>query len=183
MSNSFYTDNELKDIGFKEVGKNVLISRKASIYGSQHISIGDNTRIDDFCILSGNISIGSNVHISAYCALYGAKAGIILKDYSGLSARCTLYAETDDFDGTALVGPMVEIQHRKLIVGCIEIEKYVQVGAGCVILPKVNIGEGASIGSMSLINKSLEPWSIYIGIPARKLRDRSKDLLKHIDQK
>ena len=53
--NSFYTENELKQIGFKRIGENVLISRKASIYQPELIEIGNNVRIDDFCILSGNI--------------------------------------------------------------------------------------------------------------------------------
>lgn len=45
---SFLSENELKAIGFKCYGSNVLISRKASIYGAANISIGDNVRIDDF---------------------------------------------------------------------------------------------------------------------------------------
>ncbi|MDR2409353.1 MAG: acyltransferase, partial [Bacteroidales bacterium] len=53
--NSFFSKEELKDIGFKSVGDNVLISRKASFYSVSNISIGSNVRIDDFCILSGNI--------------------------------------------------------------------------------------------------------------------------------
>lgn len=68
---SFYSRSELEHIGFATIGKNVLLSRKASIYSPAMISIGDNVRIDDFCILSGCIGIGSQVHISAYVALYG----------------------------------------------------------------------------------------------------------------
>ena len=54
---SFYDEQELQQIGFKSIGKNVLISRKTSIYGAQNITIGNNVRIDDFCVLSGNIKI------------------------------------------------------------------------------------------------------------------------------
>ena len=55
--NSFYTVEELGKIGFKKLGKNVLISKKSSIYTPENISIGDNVRIDDFTILSGTIEI------------------------------------------------------------------------------------------------------------------------------
>ena len=79
MQTSFYSECELQEIGFLSVGKNVLISRKCSIYSPEKISIGNNVRIDDFCILSGSIKLNSNIHISAYCALYGAK-GIELMD-------------------------------------------------------------------------------------------------------
>ena len=56
--NSFYSQEELMKIGFLSVGKNVLISKKASIYNPSVISIGNNVRIDDFCILSGKVTIG-----------------------------------------------------------------------------------------------------------------------------
>ena len=55
--NNFYDAQELKEFGFAKVGINVLISRKASIYGAKNMSIGSNVRIDDFCILSGKITI------------------------------------------------------------------------------------------------------------------------------
>ena len=71
MKTSFYTDEELKEIGFKSYGKNVLLSRKTSIYGANNISIGNNVRIDDFCILSGNITLGNYIHIASACLLFG----------------------------------------------------------------------------------------------------------------
>lgn len=82
MKTSFYSEEELKEIGLKSYGKNVLISRNATIYGADKISIGDNVRIDDFCILSGNISLGSYIHIAAYCGLFGGDAGIIMEDFT-----------------------------------------------------------------------------------------------------
>ncbi|MEC2449247.1 acyltransferase, partial [Bacillus cereus] len=50
---SFYSQEELSEIGFLSVGENVLISKKTSIYNPGAISVGNNVRIDDFCILSG----------------------------------------------------------------------------------------------------------------------------------
>lgn len=49
MCTSFYTNDELLDLGFQCVGSHVLISRKASLYGTKGMQIGDNVRIDDFC--------------------------------------------------------------------------------------------------------------------------------------
>lgn len=77
---SFYTEEELKGLGFRHIGNGVCISRKASIYGAQNISLGDHVRIDDFCILSGRIEIGSYVHVAAYTALYGGSDGIFIED-------------------------------------------------------------------------------------------------------
>jgi galactoside O-acetyltransferase len=178
---SFYTELELKALGFKQIGSDVKISRRASFYNISDISIGNNVRIDDFCILSGKIEIHSFIHISAYTALYGS-AGIILEDYSGLSPRTTIFSEVDDFSGDYLVGPVHPIELRNLTSGTVVVRKYSQVGAGTVILPKVIIGEGVAVGALSLVTKSLDDWGIYAGIPVKRIKDRSRDLLKLIDR-
>lgn len=56
--NSFYSSEELKNLGLKSMGEHVLISRNCCIYGADHISIGHDVRIDDFCVISGNIVNG-----------------------------------------------------------------------------------------------------------------------------
>ncbi|GHV44197.1 galactoside O-acetyltransferase [Bacteroidia bacterium] len=175
--NSFYTEKELKEIGFKSIGTNVLISRKSSIYSPQTIQIGNNVRIDDFCILSGDISIGNYVHIAAYCGLYG-KFGIEMQDYSGLSIRCTLLSASDDFSGDFLVGPTIEPNRTNISGGKITLKKYVTIGLNSIVFPNITIGEGTAVGAMSLINKDLEEWGIYVGIPAKRKVDREKGLLK-----
>ncbi len=176
---SFYTIDELKSIGLKSYGENVLISRKVSIYGAKNIEIGNNVRIDDFCILSGKIKLGSYIHISAYCAIYGAQ-GVSMEDYTGLSARCTLYSAVDDFSGDYLIGPMIEEDKTNVTGGEVIIRKYSQVGAGCTIMPNLTIEEGVAVGAMSFINKSLQSWGIYAGIPAIRIKDRNIKLLELI---
>lgn len=176
MANSFYSRNELLDLGLAAVGSNVLISRKASIYSPSTLTVGNNVRIDDFCILSGIITLGSNIHIAAFCALYG-KFGISMADYTGLSPRSTIFSATDDFGGNFLISPMVSDEFTNVVGGLVALEKFVQVGAGSIIMPKVTLGEGSATGSMTLVNKSLEPWIIYTGIPAKPMKPRQKGLL------
>lgn len=178
--NSFYNSDELAGLGLKSYGNNVLISKKASLYNADKISIGNNVRIDDFCILSGQISLGSNIHISAFCVLYGAK-GIVMEDYTGLSARCTIYSAVDDFSGDYLISPMVDKNFTRVTGGNVIIKQFTQIGSGCTIMPDITINEGVAVGSMSFINKSLEAWSIYAGIPAKKIKERSKKLLRFIN--
>ena len=178
---SFYSDDELQEIGFKSYGNKVLISKKASIYSPQNIRIGSNVRIDDFCILSGNIEIGSNVHISAYSALFGG-GKIIIEDYSGVSQRCTLISASDDFSGDYMVGAVIDDEFTNVTKGTIHLKKYVQLGAGTIVLPNVTINIGSVSGAMSLINKDLDEWGIYYGIPARRMRERSKKLLEKVDE-
>ncbi len=178
MKTSFYSEEELKEIGLKSYGKNVLISRNATIYGADKISIGDNVRIDDFCILSGNISLGSYIHIAAYCGLFGGDAGIIMEDFTTLSSRCAVYGVSDDYSGAALTNPMLPDKFRNVTEGTVTIKKHSIIGTGSSILPDVTIGEGCSVGSMSLVNKSIDAWGIYVGIPCKRMKERKKDLLE-----
>ena len=52
---AYYSKEQLNQMGFKGLDKNVKISDKESIYDCNEIEIGDNSRIDDFCIVSGKI--------------------------------------------------------------------------------------------------------------------------------
>lgn len=176
--NSFYTKEELRQLGFAAVGENVMISKKASIYGASNITIGHDVRIDDFCVLSGKITIGNYVHIAAYCSLFAGNSGIEIQDFCGISSRGAIYAESDDYSGNSLTNPMVPSKYRIVSGMKVVLERHSLIGTGCTVLPGVTVGEGTSVGSMSLVNKSLDSWGMYIGIPCRRLKDRNKRLLE-----
>lgn len=178
--NSFYTEKELAEIGFGSYGKDVSISRKASIYKPERIRLGRHVRIDDFCILSGGdgIEIGNYVHISAYSAIYGG-TGVVFEDYTGLSPRCAVFSESDDFSGNSMIHPFFPDELKPAFIrGKVYLRKFSQVGANSTLLPGVEIGQGAAVGAHSLVTKSCEPWGIYAGVPAKKIKTRSKNLLE-----
>lgn len=177
MLTSFYTQEELENIGFKDVGDNVLISRKASIYSPENMSFGSNIRIDDFCILSGCISINNYVHIAAYSALYGSTQGIYINDFANISSRVCIYAVEDDYSGSSMTNPMVPEKYKNIKRDSVHICRHVIIGSGCTILPGTTLAEGCAIGCMSLIKHDTEAWMIYAGIPAHKIKSRSKELL------
>lgn len=175
---SFYTEEELRKVGLKKLGKNAMISRKASFYNCNQISIGDNVRIDDFCILSGKITLGSYIHIAAYSALYAGKYEIILKDFVTVSSRNIIYAESDDYMGASLSFPIIENEEfRKTYGADIIFEKHVLLGTNCTVLPGVILGEGVSVGAMSLVKQNMEEWNVYAGIPARRIKERNREIL------
>ena len=182
MVTSFYTEDELKILGLKTYGHNVLISRKASIYGAENITIGHDVRIDDFCILSGKITLGSYIHISAGTFLYAGSAGITIGDFSSISSRCAVYAITDDLSGEAMVGSMLPDEFRHVISGEVVLEDYVNIGTGCTILPGVRLREGTALWAMSMATKSTKEWGIYFGIPCKRVIDRSKKMLELREQ-
>ena len=175
--NAFFSENELADIGFKFLGRNVSISRKSSIYSPDKISIGSNVRIDDFCLLSGNICIGSYIHIAAYTSLCGGSAGIYIDDFANISRKIEIFAVSDDFSGESMSNPMIPDSYKNIVNAPVHIGRHVIVGSSSVVLPGVSIGEGAVLGALSLAKDNLAEWTINAGIPCRKIRDRSRGLL------
>lgn len=175
--NSFYNREDLYTFNFKKLGENVLISKKASIYGAEHISLGNNVRIDDFCVLSagsGGIEIRSFVHIAVYCSLQG-DGKIIISDFCGLSSKVSIYSSNDDYLGKFLSNPTVPSKYRGVYINDVILEKHVLVGSGTVILPGVTIKMGAAI---SLVDKNCEEFFIYKGNPIQKFMRRFKKILE-----
>ena len=176
----YYTEDELKELSLKSFGTNVLISKKTSLYNPSNIEIGNNVRIDDFCVLSAGkdgISIGNNIHIGCFCLLVGA-AKITLKNFSGLSSRVSIYSSTDDYSGNFLTNPTVPIDLRNVLSKPVTLDEHVVIGASSVILPGVHLQEGVAAGSNCLITKSFKPYNILVGSPAKIIKQRSKKLLE-----
>lgn len=77
---------------------------------------------------------------------------------------------------------MAPVEQTNVKGGLVVLRRYSQVGAGCIIMPDLEIGEGVAVGAMSYVNKSLPEWTIYAGIPAQKIKERKKGLLKFFEK-
>ncbi|MCF6274127.1 MAG: acyltransferase [Rhodobacteraceae bacterium] len=175
---AYYTREQLLCIGLKSVGENVRISDKASIYDAERISIGSNVRIDDFCIISGRVEIGDYVLICPYTLVAGGEKGVFLNDFSCLSYHVKVFSQSDDYLGDTMTNSMVPKKYKTEIKEAVTIGRHVIVGAGSVVFPGVDIRTGCSVGAMTLVTKSTEPWGVYAGIPARRVKERKKGLLE-----
>lgn len=175
---AYLTEKELLDLNFKYLGDNVKISDKASIYNTDQIEIGDNSRVDDFCVISGKIKIGKFVHLAPFCLLAGGDEGIEMCDFSGLAYQVQVFSQSDDYSGRTLTNPTVSQKYKKETKKAIVIGRHVIIGAGSMVFPGANIAEGCSVGAMTLVNKSTEPWGVYVGNPARRVKERKQDLLE-----
>jgi len=168
-----------EELGMK-IGKNSWISPKASVYGGDTIIIGENVRIDDFCILSGGeggLNIGSHIHIGAGVKLFGG-GGLILEDFVQISSNSIVYSQSDDMSGNSLVGPCIPMEFKPgLQSGLTSLLRHVFLGANTIVLPGVTIGAGVSAAAFSLINKDCFSWKKYKGIPARIYGNRSQEIL------
>jgi len=173
---AYLSEAQLDRLGFRSIGKNVRISDKAAIYDPERIDIGDHSRIDDFCIMSGSVNIG------AYCLIAGGQPGITIADFCTFAYGVKIFSQSDDYTGETMTNSLIPKKYKKEIFSAVSVERHAIVGAGSVIMPGVILREGTAVGAMSLVTRSTESWGIYTGIPARRQRERSKKLLSLADQ-
>lgn len=157
--------NKIKSsINVKEKPKNLRIFEFTKIINPEHVFVGDNVVIDDFCLLYAKpdapIIIGSWVHIANFTSLTGGP--ITFGDFVGISSGTRVIAGTDHYANGSLMGPAIPDKYRNVKRdGCI-IEDFCCVGANSCIFPGVTLGEGAIVGTSSIVRHDLEPWGIYI---------------------
>ena len=175
----YYNTADLRQFGFKHVGENVKISKDTTIMGLHNISLANNIRIDGNVVIiasAGTLDLGSWIHIGAGCYI-GCAGNIAMEDFSGLSQGVRIYSGTDDYSGLSLTNPTIPRKFLNTKIAPVYLKKHAIIGSGTVILPGVIIGEGSSVGALSLVTKSLDDWGVYFGCPVKKLKNRSKRLL------
>jgi dTDP-4-amino-4,6-dideoxy-D-glucose acyltransferase len=176
---SFCSRCELDAIGFRAVGEGVLVSRRASFYGAERITLGNHVRIDDFTVLSageGGIVLGDYIHVAVYSSMIG-QGRITLDDFVNVSSRVAIYSSNDDYSGEAMTNPMIPAQYRNVRSAPILVGRHAIIGSGSVVLPGVDIGEGVAVGALSLVNRDCLPFGVYVGVPAQRVKERKRDLL------
>lgn len=175
---AYLNEKELAQLGLKKLGKSVQISDKASIYNPECIEIGDFSRVDDFCVLSGSITIGKYCHITPMCLVAGGLPGIELADFATLAYGVKVFSQSDDYSGMTMVNSLIPKKFKNEYFARVVICRQTVIGANSIIFPGVEVAEGCAIGAMTLVNKSTSPWGVYVGSPAKRVKDRKKNILK-----
>lgn len=131
----------------EKCGKNVNIEKNARF--SPRTEIGDNSGIGINAHFYGKVVIGNNVMIAP---------------------DCTIYVRNHRFD--SLEVPMCQqgsTEEQPVIIG-----SDVWIGGHVIILPGVHIGDGSIVGAGSVVTKSVEPYTIVAGNPAKLIGKRQK---------
>ena len=173
-----YTDEELRVLGFGSLGRNVQVARNCALYGIENIHLGNHVRIDAFTTITASdrhaVHLKDFIHIGVHCYLSGSGGGIELERYAILSSGVRLFSSADDYSGEFMTTPLVPPPYTNSRCGRIHLESFSIVGAQAVVLPCCRLGEGAALGAFSLARKDLKAWTIYSGIPARRLKARAR---------
>ncbi|HTL46546.1 MAG TPA: acyltransferase [Verrucomicrobiae bacterium] len=174
----YLSQPQLEAMGFRKLGKNVKISDRASVYDAPQMEIGDHVRIDDFCVVSGRIVFNSYIHIAPLCLVAGGEKGIVFDDFTGMAYGAFAFTQSDDYTGKTLTNPTVPDEYKNETKAPVHFKKHSGLGAKAIVFPGVTLAEGTAVGAMAMVVHSTEPWGIYVGIPARRVKERHRDLLE-----
>jgi acetyltransferase-like isoleucine patch superfamily enzyme len=162
----------------KREGEDLFIDVTAVIKRPHLLSVGKHVAIDVGVYLSTEAEIGDYVHIAPYtCVIGGAKAKLVMGHFSGISAGCKIICGSDDFT-QGLMNPQVPEEYKAVKYTTVTLEDFTCVGVNSVVMPGVTMAIGSVVGAGSVLTKDTEPWTIYVGSPAKpvKIRDKTKIL-------
>ncbi len=138
------------------MGNNCFIAPNATIVGD--VIMGDDCSVWFNAVIRGDVNsirMGNKVNVQ-----------------DGAVIHCT-YEKTK-----AIIGNNVSIGHNAIVHGCV-IDDNVLVGMGSIVMDNVKVGSNSIIaaGAVVLENTIVEPGSIYAGVPAKKVKDISQELV------
>jgi acetyltransferase-like isoleucine patch superfamily enzyme len=161
----------------KALGRNCILERGVVINGAENISIADYVWIDRHVELTapvGSIEVGRRVHIAPYAVIAGI-GGVTIGDYAAIAAGARILSHSESpLFGKRMSGPMIPEELKGMITRPVVIGKDAVVSMNAVVLPGVVIGEGAVVAANSLVRRSVEPWTIVMGVPAKAVAKRSR---------
>lgn len=165
---------------FKKIGNDVYVDPTSRIKHPKRISLGNHVAIDMGVYLSTSADIGDYVHIAPYtCVIGGPDSVLVMGAFSGISAGSKILCGSDDFT-KGMMNPQIPIEYRSTKITTVTFEKFSCVGVNCVVMPGITMAEGSVVGSNSVLTKDTEPWTIYVGNPARPVKIRpSVDIIEN----
>ena len=155
--------------------KNVTVYPLVVVPNSELVEIGEYSEIDDFVFMyaKNGIEIGKYCHIATGVKVIG-QGRLEMGDYSVLAQNVVILTSTNDYKGGYHMSATSPVDQQSIRTGVVKIGKDAFVGAGSIVHPNVTIGEGAIIGTHSLILRNIEPWTINVGSPCRIIGKRDK---------
>lgn len=139
------------------------------------VSIGNNFNMGNYSIIrctgtirkiGKGIKIGNNCGIGDFC-FFGAAGGITIGDDVIMGQNVRFHSENHNFTELDIPIRLQGVSHKGIVIG-----NDCWIGAGCVFLDGVNVGEGCVIGANTLVNKDIPPYSVAVGNPVKVVNNR-----------
>ena len=138
-----------KELGY--CGENVFIGHNVVFTNPKNVILGDNVRIDPFCLITTALEVGSYAQICSHAVLGGgAQHKITLGKWNFIGYGSKLFCASEDYSGE--YGPVNEYWgNNKIFRGDITFKDYSGIASDVMVFPGVTIPEGCTIGAKSLI--------------------------------
>jgi carbonic anhydrase/acetyltransferase-like protein (isoleucine patch superfamily) len=143
---------------------------------------GKSPQMGERCFIAPNATIVGDVIMGQDCSVWfnavirgdvnSIRMGDKVNVQDGAVIHCT-------FEKTqAIIGNNVSIGHNAIVHGCV-IENNVLIGMGAIVMDCARVGSNSIVaaGAVVLENTVIEPGSIYAGVPAKKVKDISQELI------
>ncbi len=161
---------------FSKTGEDIFVSKNVEIKKPEYVIIGSHVAIDSGFKCTTKLEIGDYVHIAPDVVIIGGiKTYLKLDHFSFIAAGTKVVCGSENYVEGGLVGPTIPEKYRTLIFKPVIFERFSGVGVNCSIMPGVTLGEGSVVGAGSVVTKNTEPWTVYIGSPAKPVRVRDKE--------
>jgi acetyltransferase-like isoleucine patch superfamily enzyme len=150
-----------------------LVDNGSNIRYREQCTFGDYVVLDIGAVSTVTMDIGDWVHIAPYAVIIGGSTShLTMHHFSGISAGGKVICAGDDFSSGALMNPQVPKEYKEIINKPVIFEMFSCIGVNAVVMPGVTLREGAVLGSGSVLTRDAEPWTIYVGCPARPVKKR-----------
>ncbi|OON67329.1 acyltransferase [Hymenobacter sp. CRA2] len=161
----------------KSCGEDVFISSNIEIRRPHLVSVGNHVAIDTGFYLTTAAEIGDYIHIAPYTTIIGGSQALLkMGHFASIAAGSRIICASDEHLGHGLVGPTVPEEYHDIVhTAPVVFENFANIGTNVMVMPGVTLGEGSVVGAGSLVNKDTEPWTIYIGVPARPVKVRPRE--------
>lgn len=161
---------------FKSVGEDVFLGKYCDITRPELCSIGNHSAIDSFFYCTTKLIVGDYVHISAQVSAIGGKDTFLkVGDFAFIATGSRLVCGSEDYTADGLAGPTIPTKYKALNtmkLSPIILERFSGIGVNVSVMPGVTIAEGSVVGANSVVTRSTEPWTVYVGSPARPVKVR-----------
>lgn len=162
-----------------EIREGAVIRSGSVVYAG--CRIGRNSTVGHNSVLRDGTIIGHDTYTGTLVSVEGET---VIGDHVGIQSMCyiTRFCTIGDY---TFIAPRFAgandpvMSHRRAGHGTklagFTTEKYVRIGIGAIALPGVRFGEGCMVGAGSVVTRDVAPYTLVMGVPARRVRDISHD--------
>ncbi len=144
------------------IGRNAAL--RANTDANPGIALGKGVNINDAVVINANrgfVTLGERSWLGPFCLVYG-NGGVTIGRNVLVAGHTTINTVSHAAERCD-----IPINDQPVLTGPVVIEDDVWIGLNAVILQGVTLGHGCIVGAGAVVTRSIAPWSIAVGVPAR----------------